>query len=63
MNFGRRGAGILVTVLAVFAFIFWTVSSKPVSDTPSRPELPIVQVEMKTDLEADEGVRGPKSGV
>ena len=51
MNFGRRGAGILVTVLAVFAFIFWTVSSKPLSDTPSRPELPIVQVEMKTDLD------------
>ena len=51
MNLGRRGAGILVPVLAVFAFIFWTVSSKPVSDTPSGPELPIVQVEMKADLD------------
>lgn len=51
MNFGRRGAGILVTVLAVFAFLFWTVSSQPVSETPSRPELPIVQVEMKADLD------------
>ncbi len=51
MNFGRRGAGIFVPVLAVFAFIFWTVSSKPVSDTPSGPELPIVQVEIKADLD------------
>jgi hypothetical protein len=51
MNLDRKGVGVLAATLALVGLIFWTSSGEPVSDAPSQPELPIVQVEMKADLE------------
>ncbi len=51
MNFDRKSSLILVAVLAILGAVFWNASNERDSGVPPERELPIVQVEMKPDLD------------